>query len=84
MFVRAFIFFAILLLVSQACVKASTNSTDCGQGTARCCEENSSELGSVDDERCQGYSEPCANGYLVVCCYTVSSMDYYYCNQTTS
>ncbi|KAG2038277.1 hypothetical protein BDR03DRAFT_1009973 [Suillus americanus] len=82
MFVRASIVFAILLLVSQASVKASTNSTDCGQGTARCCEEDPSEMDSVDDEQCQSYSEPCASGYVPVCCYIISSIDYYYCNQT--
>ncbi|KAG1850219.1 hypothetical protein DFJ58DRAFT_842492 [Suillus subalutaceus] len=77
MFVRAYIFFIIFLLISQATaasVKASTNSTKCGQGTARCCEEDSSAAGDVNDEECQSYSEPCASGYTAACCYTVSSM----------
>jgi hypothetical protein len=39
MFVRVFLFSIILLLVSQACVKASTNSIQCGPGIARCCEK---------------------------------------------
>ncbi|KAG1741288.1 hypothetical protein EDB19DRAFT_1705160, partial [Suillus lakei] len=92
MFVRAFTVSVILLLVSQASVKASTNSTDCGQGTARCCEEvrginewrntlvltcvgkDSSDLGEVNDEQCQSYSNPCASGYIAACCYTISSV----------
>ncbi|KAG2753910.1 hypothetical protein P692DRAFT_20721927 [Suillus brevipes Sb2] len=37
MFVRAFVIFAILRLISQASVKAATNSTDCSGGTALCC-----------------------------------------------
>ncbi|KAG2120007.1 hypothetical protein BD769DRAFT_1025905 [Suillus cothurnatus] len=84
MFVCASVVFPFLLLVSQASVKASSNSTNCGQGTARCCEEDSSQPGSVNDEQCQSYSEPCASGYMPACCYTISSMDYYYCNQTGS
>ncbi|KAG1860067.1 hypothetical protein F4604DRAFT_1145429 [Suillus subluteus] len=83
MFVRASIVFAILLLVLQASVKASTNSTNCGQGTALCCEEDTSEPGSVNDEECRTYSEPCESGYLAACCYTVTSIDYYYCNETS-
>jgi hypothetical protein len=47
MFIRTFIGFAILLLVSQASVGASTNPTNCGEGTARCCEE----VRSVDNQR---------------------------------
>ncbi|KAG2753908.1 hypothetical protein P692DRAFT_20771565 [Suillus brevipes Sb2] len=84
MFTRASVISAILLLISQASVKASTNSTDCVGGTALCCEEDSSDLGNVNDEDCQSYSEPCASGYIAACCYTVSSIDYYYCNQTES
>jgi hypothetical protein len=92
MFVRASVVFAILLLVSLASVKASTNSTDCGQGTALCCAvvrsisewrntfaltcviKDSSDLDDVDDEQCESYSEPCATGYLAVCCYAISSV----------
>ncbi|KAG2124967.1 hypothetical protein BD769DRAFT_856583 [Suillus cothurnatus] len=81
MFVRASMIFAILFIISQARVKASTS---CGDGTARCCEEDSSQPGSVNDEECQSYSEPCNSGYLASCCYIVSPMDYYYCNQTGS
>ncbi|KAG2124964.1 hypothetical protein BD769DRAFT_856281 [Suillus cothurnatus] len=84
MFIRAFIGFAILLLVSQASVGASTNPTNCGEGTARCCEEDSSQPGSVNDEQCQSYSEPCASGYMPACCYIVSSVQYYYCEKPGS
>jgi hypothetical protein len=90
MFIRASIGFAILFLVSQASVRASTNSTSCGQGTARCCEEvrsvdnqrdtfaltcvvqDSYEPGSINDEQCQSYSEPCSSGYMPACCYITS------------
>jgi hypothetical protein len=89
MFVRASMIFAILFIISQARVKASTS---CGDGTARCCEEvrsinkrrdtfaltrvvkDSSQPGSVNDEECQSYSEPCNSGYLASCCYIVSPM----------
>lgn len=39
MFVRVFLFSAILLLCLQASVNASNDSTDCGSGTIRCCQE---------------------------------------------
>ncbi|KAG1776100.1 hypothetical protein EV702DRAFT_1269134 [Suillus placidus] len=72
MFIRASVVFAILLLVSQATVKATTNLTgNCGQGTARCCETDSSDPGNVNDEQCKSYSEPCASGYVAACCYTI-------------
>ncbi|KAG1772850.1 hypothetical protein EV702DRAFT_1132680 [Suillus placidus] len=77
MFTRASVVFAILLLVSQASVKATTNSTgNCGQGTARCCEKDSSAAGNVNDEQCQSYSEPCAtSGYIAACCYTITAVN---------
>ncbi|KAG2078808.1 hypothetical protein BDR04DRAFT_1085727 [Suillus decipiens] len=85
MFVRLFIVFAILLLVSQVSAEASTNSIDCGPGTARCCEEDSSQPGNVNDEECQSYSQPCASNYVAACCYTISLLgDFYFCNQTGS
>ncbi|KAG2119999.1 hypothetical protein BD769DRAFT_1025597 [Suillus cothurnatus] len=84
MFIRTFIGFAILLLVSQASVGASTSPANCGEGTARCCEEDSSQPGSVNDEQCQSYSEPCATGYMPACCYIVSSVQYYYCEKPGS
>ncbi|KAG2368322.1 hypothetical protein BDR07DRAFT_1391084 [Suillus spraguei] len=80
MFVRLSIVFAILLFVSQVSAKASTNSINCGSGTALCCEEDSSQLGNVNDEECQSYSQPCASGYIAACCYTVSILeDFYFC-----
>lgn len=84
MFVRVFLVSVILLLISQVSVKASTDSTQCGEGTARCCQEESSELGNVNDEECQSYSDPCPSGYLASCCYTVPNVYYYYCNQSGS
>ncbi|KAG2108303.1 hypothetical protein BD769DRAFT_1392750 [Suillus cothurnatus] len=74
MFVRVFLFSIILLLVSQACVRASTNSSQCSSGTARCCEEDSSQPGKVNDEECRDYSEPCESGYLTSCCYIVPNI----------
>ncbi|KAG2752625.1 hypothetical protein P692DRAFT_20830111 [Suillus brevipes Sb2] len=71
MFVRVFLVSVILLLISQVSVMASTDSTQCGQGTARCCQEETSQLGNVNDEACQSYSDPCPSGYLSSCCYTV-------------
>ncbi|KIK40990.1 hypothetical protein CY34DRAFT_237300 [Suillus luteus UH-Slu-Lm8-n1] len=84
MFVRAFVIFAILLLISQASVKAATNSTDCSGGTALCCAVDSSDLDDVNDEQCDSFSDPCETGYIAVCCYAIASVDYYYCNQTES
>jgi hypothetical protein len=86
MFVRVFLVSVIMLLISQVSVMASTQ---CGQGTARYCQEVSraderrnifmltcvaketSQLGNVNDEACQSYSDPCPSGYLSSCCYTV-------------
>ncbi|KAG1840922.1 hypothetical protein DFJ58DRAFT_916601 [Suillus subalutaceus] len=76
MFARVFLLSVILLLllVSQATVKASTSSTECDGGIARCCEEDSSQWGNVNDEECRSYSEPCESGYLASCCYTISAI----------
>ncbi|KAG1772849.1 hypothetical protein EV702DRAFT_1132665 [Suillus placidus] len=87
MFVRIFTISVIFLLLSQANVMAavimtSSNSTSCGNGQARCCKEDSSNPGYVNDEECQSYSGNCSSGYISSCCYTIT--DYYYCNKTTS
>ncbi|KAG1817659.1 uncharacterized protein BJ212DRAFT_1349959 [Suillus subaureus] len=87
MFARILTISVIFLLISQAYVMAavirsSSNSTSCGDGEARCCKEDSSDPGYVNDEQCESYSENCTSGYVASCCYTVT--DYYYCNQTTS
>ncbi|KAG1805924.1 hypothetical protein EV424DRAFT_256671 [Suillus variegatus] len=74
MFVRVFLFSAILLLCLQASVNASNDSTDCGSGTIRCCQEDPSQPGNVNDEECQSYAETCASGYLAACCYTVPNL----------
>lgn len=87
MFARIFTISVIFLLLFQvyvmaAVIRSSSNSTSCGDGETRCCEEDSSDPGYVDDEQCQSYSGNCTSGYVISCCYTVA--DYYYCNTTTS
>lgn len=37
-------------------------------------QKESSELGNVNDEECQSYSDPCPSGYLASCCYTVPNI----------
>ncbi|KIK38031.1 hypothetical protein CY34DRAFT_809789 [Suillus luteus UH-Slu-Lm8-n1] len=37
-------------------------------------QKESSELGNVNDEECQSYSDPCPSGYLASCCYTVPNV----------
>lgn len=86
MFIPAFMGFSLFLLVSQASsVKAATN-TMCGQGVALCCEKDPSAIGQVNDEACQSYSDPCADGYVPSCCNTESLLleDYYYCDEATT
>ncbi|KAG1741289.1 hypothetical protein EDB19DRAFT_718900 [Suillus lakei] len=77
MFARNFTISVIFLLLSQVYVMAavimtSSNSTSCGDGEARCCMEDSSDPGYVDDEQCESYSGSCSSGYVASCCYTVT------------
>ncbi|KAG1805917.1 hypothetical protein EV424DRAFT_256075 [Suillus variegatus] len=82
---------AVSLLLSKARVMAavitvanttSTNSIDCGDGQPFCCIEDRSQLGNVNDDACQSYSENCLSGYLPSCCYIVTNMkNYYYCEE---
>ncbi|KAG2120002.1 hypothetical protein BD769DRAFT_1481626 [Suillus cothurnatus] len=77
MFVRIFTLFLTFLFLCQAHVMAtaimtSSNSTSCGDGQTRCCKEELSDLGSVDDEQCQSFSGKCSSGYVTSCCHTVA------------
>ncbi|KAG2141425.1 uncharacterized protein EDB93DRAFT_635100 [Suillus bovinus] len=95
MFVRFFTIFVIFLLFSKAYVMAavmtavqnttSSNSTSCGDGERRCCMEDSSLPGNVNDEECQSCSGNCSNGYVPSCCYVDAKlMNYYYCEEDMS
>ncbi|KAJ8587730.1 hypothetical protein M405DRAFT_289703 [Rhizopogon salebrosus TDB-379] len=86
MFFRISMLSVISLLLLQASIVTSSNISDLSvcidDAEARCCEEDSSALGGVNDEKCRDYSENCGGDYVASCCYTIVT-DFYFCQRSS-